>query len=432
MSKSNKLTIGLFGFGVVGEGIYNVLQQTPSLHASVKLICIKDSRKKRSIDQKFFTTNPADILNDPEINVVVELINDASVAFSIVTTALRKKKAVVSANKKMIAEHLSELLLLQESNNTPLLYEAAVCGSIPVIRNLEEYYDNDLLEGICGIVNGSTNYILTRVAEGISYREALLQAQSHGFAETDPTLDVRGFDAVSKLTILLLHSYGILTLPNQLLAIGIDRIHAYDAILANSKGFEIKLTAQAKKFPDGRVAAFVLPQFVTAESQLYTVRNEYNGMVLQSSFADKQFLYGKGAGRYPTSSAVLSDISALRYDYKYEYRKYARQVKSTLARDFYLNLYVSFDEISDIELKDFEVIEEFRTHTGRSFLTGIISYNKLLASKWIGKPNTSIIVCPDGVIESIDALHIRRKSLELAGATYREPVMEGINWLKNV
>ncbi len=426
-----KLTIGLFGFGVVGEGIYNVLQQTPSLNATVKLICIKDPSKKRNIDKKFFTTSAADILNDPEINVVVELINDPSEAFTIVTTALRKKKAVVSANKKMIAEHLKELLNLQESNQVPLLYEAAVCGSIPVIRNLEEYYDNDLLEGICGIVNGSTNYILTKVSEGSSYKESLLQAQANGFAETDPTLDVRGFDAVNKLTILLLHSYGILTLPNKLLAIGIDRIHSYDATFAASKGFQIKLAAQAKKFPDGKVASFVLPQFVTSDSQLFGVRNEYNGMVLQSSFADKQFLYGKGAGRYPTASAVLSDISALRYDYKYEYRKYSRSAGATLASNFYLNIYASFNAITDIDLKDFEMIEEFRTHTDRSFLTGIISYHKLVRSKWIGSSSVSIIVCPDGVIESIGELQIRKKSLELAGVKFKEPVMEGINLLKD-
>jgi homoserine dehydrogenase len=152
-------------------------------------------------------------------------------------------------------------------------------------------------------------------------------------------------------------------------------------------------------------------------------------MVLQSSFADKHFLYGKGAGRYPTASAVLSDISALRYDYKYEYRKYSRQGSSSLSHQFFLNIYVSFEQIADLELKDFELIEEFRTHTERSYLTGIIGYEKLVKSRWIGNPTVSIIVCPQGVIENMDGMEIKKKSLELAGVSNKEPVKDAIKMI---
>lgn len=139
--------------------------------------------------------------------MVVELIDDADAAFEIVSSALRKGKAVVSANKKMIAEHFTELLSLQEEYKVPLLYEAACCASIPIIRNLEEYYDNDLLESIEGIVNGSTNYILTKTSEEkLSFSEALKMAQLKGYAESDPTLDVGGFDAKYKLLILMAHA----------------------------------------------------------------------------------------------------------------------------------------------------------------------------------------------------------------------------------
>ncbi|HEY0750163.1 MAG TPA: homoserine dehydrogenase, partial [Chitinophagaceae bacterium] len=316
------LTIGLFGFGVVGEGIYNVLQQTASLQSSVKKICIRHPRKERNAPAQLFTTDRDALLNDEEINVIVELIDDADEAYQIVKKAITKGKHVVSANKKMIAEHLPELLRLQKEYNVSLLYEAAVCGSIPVIRNLEEYYDNDLLNGICGIVNGSTNFILTRIYQDkLDYIKALSLAQQSGFAESDPSLDVKGIDAVNKLTILLLHGYGVITHPSDHLAIGIDRLHSYDAAVAREKGLQVKLTAQARKLNGNKIAAFVLPQFVSNSSQLFAVKDEFNGVVLESSFADKQFLYGKGAGRYPTSSAVLSDISALRYDYRYEYRK---------------------------------------------------------------------------------------------------------------
>ena len=158
-----ELVIGLFGFGVVGEGLYKVLKQTPSLNTSIKRIVIKHPDKKRNAPENIFTQLADEVLNDSAINVVVELIDDADAAYYIVTNALKKGKAVVSANKKLIAEHLDELIQLQEQYGVPFLYEASVCGSIPVIRNLEEYYDNDLLQSIHGIVNGSTNYILTKI-----------------------------------------------------------------------------------------------------------------------------------------------------------------------------------------------------------------------------------------------------------------------------
>jgi homoserine dehydrogenase len=428
MNNQKKLTIGLFGFGVVGEGIYQVLQQTPSLNATIKKICIKNPDKKRNCDPALLTTNYGDILNDPEINVVVELINDAEEAHIIVSTALRKKKAVVSANKKMIADNLKGLLDLQQNYNAALLYEAAVCGSIPIIRNLEEYFDNDLLQSICGIVNGSTNYILTKVLDDkLEYKAALLQAQMNGFAETDPSLDVEGMDAMNKLTILLLHAYGIIIKPNQLLCVGIDRIHTYDARFADERDLQIKLTAQARKISGGKIAAFVLPQFVTPESQLYGVKNEYNGVVLQSSFSDKQFLYGKGAGRFPTASAVLSDISALRFDYRYEYRKYGMATGVPVCNDYYFNLYVSFDSLADVDLKDFEWIEEFYCHENRHFVIGTISYLKLFRAEWLKNKSVSVIVCPDGVIDNMQSKEIRKMSLELAGVKFSDRVLESIS-----
>src|SRR5215213_2377005 len=210
MSYHKELTIGLFGFGVVGEGLYKVLQQTPSLQANIKKVCIKDTSKKRNAPAELFTDDRDILLNDAEINVIVEVINETEPAFEIVSTALSNGKAVVSASKKMIAEHLPELLALQESTGQPFLYESSACASIPVIRNLEEYYDNDLLHSIRAIVNGSTNFILTRMFDDqLEFKQALVLAQQLGFAESDPTLDVEGYDAVNKWAVLLAHAYGI-------------------------------------------------------------------------------------------------------------------------------------------------------------------------------------------------------------------------------
>ncbi|MFL5741594.1 MAG: homoserine dehydrogenase [Flavisolibacter sp.] len=417
MSTHKKLTIGLFGFGVVGEGIYQVLQETPSLNALIKKVCIKHPEKKRNADACLFTTNHNDILNDPEINLVVELIDDADEAYKIVTTAFRNKKSVVSANKKMIAEHLAELIFLQQEHEVSFLYEAAVCGSIPVIRNLEEYYDNDLLQSVSGIVNGSTNYILTKISEGLPYKEALLQAQQLGFAESNPGLDVEGIDPANKLTILLAHAYGIITRPQDLIYTGITRLHVADANYASEKNYRIKLTAHACRLAAGKVAGFVLPQFIQQESQLFHVRNEYNGVVIESKLADKQFLYGKGAGRYPTSSAVLSDVSALSYDYAYEYKKLNRKEKYSLTNNYYLKVYVSFKDWSELNKWDFEQVIEFHSTEERQYLTGLIHVEKLRNANWFHDPSVSIILLPEGIVEkeSIVAKSLKKVSLQLAG-----------------
>ena len=420
---SSKLNIGLFGFGVVGEGIYHVLEATPSLNATIKKICIKEKDKKRNAPAELFTSDASVILEDPEINLVVELIDDASEAFRITSIALSKKKPVVSANKKMIAENINKILELQNLHQTPVLYEAAVCGSIPVIRNLEEYYDNDLLQGICGIVNGSTNFILSRMFDdNLSYSEALPLAQQAGFAESDPSLDVRGIDAVNKLTLLLLHGYGIVSHPKELLHFGIDRLHSQDAEYAAGKQLKIRLAAQAKKLKNGGVAAFVLPQFVNQKSQLYNVNDEYNGVVLQSSFSDKQFLYGKGAGRYPTSSAVLSDISALRYQYRYEYRKLQSQQVNKLAEDFYLEVYVSSSIRCRVDKNDFEWISEFNYKDQRQYIKGVIHFNTLRKSKWLNDATVSIVLCPEGIIERDEVLfrEVKEKFWKLAGVEERK------------
>ncbi|MEP7376071.1 MAG: homoserine dehydrogenase [Chitinophagaceae bacterium] len=415
---NTKLTIGLFGFGVVGEGIYRVLLETSSLHASIKKICIKHPDKKRDAPQELFTTDYNELLNDSEINLIVELIDDAEEAFKIASISLRKKKAVVSANKKMIAENLQALLNLQKEYDAPFLYEAAVCGSIPVLRNLEEYYNNDLLKSICGIVNGSTNFILTKmIDENLSYVDALAQAQQLGFAESNPALDVKGIDAANKLSILLLHAYGLITSPDKILTKGITAIQLSDAKMASEKSYKIKLTAQAYKLANGKIASFVLPQFVTDESQLYNVKNEFNGIVIESKLADKQFLYGKGAGRYPTSSAVLSDIAALRYAYKYEYRKLNSSKKYSLSSEFYLKLYISFSNWEDVHKWDFEWIEEYHSTEERQYIIGVIRYKNLATASWFKSDAVSVVLMPNGIIEEEEAIKkaMKKMSLKLAG-----------------
>ncbi len=416
MTTNNKLTIGLFGYGVVGKGLYNVLHNTPTLTSTIKKICIKNEQKKRDIETIYFTSNKNTLLNDPEINVIVELIDDATAAFDIVKTALQNGKAVVSANKKMIAEHFEELLSLQQQYNVPFLYEASCCASMPIIRNLEEYYDNDLLQSFRGIINGSTNYILTKMlTENEEYKNALLHAQAAGFAESNPRLDVEGFDAANKLAILLAHSFGVIANPNKILFTGIQNICTVDAIYANEKEQRIKLVGSIKKLSNGKLAAYVLPQFVSNTDDLFFVQNEFNAAVTESTFADKHFFKGKGAGAYPTASAVLSDIGALRYNYKYEYKKLFSQNKTELTNDYYLRVFISTDSIGKVNKQNFEWIEEYHNTVGKCWLIGVIHAQKLVSNSWWKQQGVSLVLCEDAIIENIDYKKITKRSLELAG-----------------
>lgn len=416
MESHKQLSIGLFGFGVVGEGLFRVLQQTPSLKAELKKVCIKHPGKKRNAPESLFTTSKDELLNDPEINVIVEVIDDADAAFEIAKTALKNGKDVVSASKKMIAEHLEELLQLQAETGRSLLYESAACASIPVIRNLEEYYDNDLLHSIKAIVNGSTNFILTKMFEdGLDFKQALVLAQQLGFAESNPKLDVEGYDAVNKWTFLLTHAYGIKEKPENILFSGIQNIEAGDAQVAKSRNQQIKLVAQAQKLRNGEVLAFVLPQFIKADDHLAFVKNEYNGVVIESGFADKQFFYGKGAGSLPTASAVLSDIAALRYQYKYEYKKLYHHQPHQLTSEAFLRVYVSFNDLQQVPREKFEWIEEWHAQEERKYLVGVISFEELKENNWWRENGCSLILTADPLIEDVEIRKLKKRSLELAG-----------------
>lgn len=375
---STKLTIGLFGFGVVGQGLNDIIR-TKDLNLEIRKITIKNPEKKRSLPEELFTTDASVILNDPEINTVVELINDADAAYYIVKTALQKGKNVVSANKKMIAEHLEELLHLQEQYGTSLLYEGAVCGSIPIIRNLEEYYDNELLYSIRGIFNGSSNYILSKTFnENLDYPTALKQAQDLGFAESDPILDVGGFDAKSKLVIAVSHAYGVLTNPDDVFNMGIQNISPKDIQYAKEKNFKIKLVPTAVEFGERQVVLYVIPRMIKPDDFLFNVENEYNGVIVQAAFADQQFFFGKGAGGHPTGSAVLSDIAALRYDYKYEYKKYRSINAYVQSNDYLLTVYLRYTDDSILTKLDIKEVTERYYSPDFSYVIGKVTLKNLM------------------------------------------------------
>jgi homoserine dehydrogenase len=378
---SKNLKIGLFGFGVVGQGLLDIIQ-SQNLNLEIIKIAIKDPRKKRTLNKDLFTTDRNEILNNTEINTIVELINDADAAYEIVTTALKNGKNVVSANKKMIATHLKELVDLQQKHGTSLLYEGAVCGSIPIIRNLEEYYDNELFHALSGIFNGSSNYILSKIFnEGQSYDSALKEAQDLGFAETDPILDVGGYDPKYKLAIATAHAYGLFVNPDAILNIGIQNLSSHDIKYAREKNFKIKLVPTARKVNTKDIVTYVLPKLVAKDDFLYNVENEYNAVAVQAAFADKQFFYGKGAGGHPTGAAVLSDIAALRYDYRYEYKKYHSENGVKHTEEILLEVYLRYTDEDLITLLEFDNISERYAASSYKYVVGTVKLESLIKNR---------------------------------------------------
>ena len=379
---AKKLKIGLFGFGCVGQGLYYVLNNSTGFKADIVKIAVKDKTKDRSVSKDLITFDKSVILNDPEIDVIVELIDDADEAFNIVSEALKKGKHVVTANKKMLAIHLEELYELQQKNNVSLLYEASAGGSIPIIRTLEEYFDNEELEKVSGIFNGTTNYILTKtINEKLSYPVALKQAQEKGFAESDPTNDVEGYDPTFKAVIIALHAFGLIIKPEEVLNIGITTLHENDIKYASEKGYKIKLTPVIQRLGDDKVGILVAPSFVKETNQLFNVENEFNGVIVEGKFSGEQFLQGRGAGSYPTGAAVLSDISALSHGYKYEYKKHVQKHASDFTNDVIVEVYFRYNSNSDIEKITFDEVSEKYNSGDYNYIVGKVNLQTLLTNR---------------------------------------------------
>lgn len=376
------IKIGLFGFGCVGQGLYDVLHLTGGVKAEIVRTCVKDRSKERSLPASFFTFDKRDILEDDSINTVVELIDDADEAYRIVKEALERGKNVITANKRMLAFHLEELSELALRQKVSFLYEGAACASIPVIRNLEEYYDNDLLNSVSGIFNGSTNYILSKVvSEGWDYPTALKRAQEAGFAESDPRLDVQAFDPLFKTVVLAAHAFGTFLDPNAIFHFGIDTLQPEDLRYAAEKGHKIKLAGEIRKTADNTLSAWVMPRLVPQNHYLYNVENEYNGVVVEAAFSDKQFLMGKGAGSHPTGSAVLSDISACGYGYVYEYKKVRQGNVPVFNNDAELSVFVRYGRDTDISFLPFTEVEESFQGPNHAYRTGTVRLDDLFRNR---------------------------------------------------
>ena len=322
--ENRQVNIGIIGLGTVGTGVARILLEQKellktrsSLTYNLKSISDLDWNRDRNLDlsQVYCTTNAHEILDDPDINIVVETIGGYEPAFSFISKALKNRKHVVTANKALIATKGMELYKIAQENDVDLLFEASVGGGIPIIKGLREGLVANRFESIYGILNGTTNYILTKMhRDGLDFADALKEAQQKGFAEANPTLDISGGDAAHKLAILSSIASNSFIPLEKIYVEGITGITKLDMSFAQSFGMTIKLLAIYRRCEDG-VDLRVHPTLISNTHLLAAVSNELNAIFVKGDFVGNTMFYGPGAGERPTASAIVSDIVDLSRDF---------------------------------------------------------------------------------------------------------------------
>lgn len=308
-----KIKIGLIGLGTVGSGVFKTLQNFKNVE--ITKIAVRNKNKKRNIenlDESIITDNPYEVVNDPEIQIVAELVGGVEPAFDLIKTAIKNGKHIVTANKELLAKHGEELFSFAESNNKVVLYEAAIAGGIPLIMPIKTILAGNKINKIKAILNGTTNYILTKMdVQNASYSDVLKEAQELGYAEADPTGDVEGYDAAYKITTLATIAFGKRIKIDKVYREGITKISPDDMKAANEMGYKIKLIASAELNEDGRADVRVHPMLVPKSKTLAHIDYVTNAVSLTGHPVGDVTLSGPGAGEFPTASSVVGDILAI-------------------------------------------------------------------------------------------------------------------------
>ena len=369
------MKIGIIGLGTVGEGVFKVLTnekesifEKSRADIEVKYACDLNIEREFSFDfdKSVLTNDYKKILNDPEIKIVVELIGGETIAKQIIIEAFQAKKSVVTANKALIAKYGVELFQLAKENGVSFLFEAAVGGGIPIVTPLMESLVANTVTEIRGIMNGTSNYILTKMKEdNLSFDEALKIASEKGYAEADPTYDVDGIDAGHKINILASLAYGGSIKFKDMQLSGIREISTVDIFSANQLNSTIKLIASSKLLSDKSVQISVEPTLIPNSEILAKVDDVYNAIETTGSYTDKTLFYGKGAGMDPTASAVVADIvkivtrNHIESDYFFNSTKVFEIVDSNTVKDSY---YIRVSDDFDIESSPFELINQIENY----------------------------------------------------------------------
>jgi len=302
-----RVVVGMLGLGTVGTGVVKLLNNHKSL--TLKRVAVRDAKKVREIDPGCqVTTNPEDVVNDPEIEVLIEVMGGEQPALDLITKAIESRKHVVTANKEVLAKHGPDLFKLAREKEVAIFFEASVAGGVPLISTIQKGLGANQLESILGILNGTTNFILSQMEEkGESFDAALAKAQALGFAEADPTNDVEGFDVAYKVSILAALAFGNFVKPQEIFRRGITHIQTTDLEHAKEFGYRIKLIGRADR-NNSNVAARVEPCFVPINHPLASVSGSNNGIVVNGHAVGELMMVGPGAGQLPTASAIVGDV----------------------------------------------------------------------------------------------------------------------------
>ena len=312
----SKLRIGIIGLGTVGSGVYKTLQEMDDIE--IVKIAVKNLNKPRSVEvpTSMITDNPYDLVNDPSIDVVVELIGGVKPAWDFISTAIKNGKHIVTANKELLAKKGEELFNLAEEHNRVVLYEAAIAGGIPIIMPIKTILAGNKIRKIHAILNGTTNYILTKMdADGASYEDVLKEAQQLGYAETDPTGDVEGFDAAYKITTLATIAFKKRIKIENVYREGITKVRREDMAKANEFGYKIKLIATATIDENDNADVRVHPMLVSKDSMLAHIDYVKNAIAISGHPIGDIVLSGPGAGEFPTASSIVGDILSINAEF---------------------------------------------------------------------------------------------------------------------
>lgn len=309
------IQVAIMGHGTVGSGVYAVFEMNAreisrAVGQPVEVKYVLDLRDFSSLPYADkFITDFSVIENDPEVTVVAEVMGGVGAAYEFTKRCLKAGKSVCTSNKELVATHGEELLALAKAHNVNYLFEASVGGGIPVIRPMMQCLAANRIDEICGILNGTTNYILSEmIHKGVSFEDALKQAQALGYAENDPTADIEGHDACRKICILSDLAFGDKIEPNEVSCQGISKITLKDVALADELGYVIKLIGRAKRAENGKIYAFVAPHLVAKSSPLAAVEEVFNGIMVTGNAVGEVMFYGQGAGKLATASAVVADM----------------------------------------------------------------------------------------------------------------------------
>ncbi len=352
------LQIGLAGLGTVGCGVYeallknrDLLEARAQISYTVKRVAVRNKAKRRGIDiaPELLTDDWRDLVEDEQIDIIIELIGGTTDAYQLVRAALERGKPVVTGNKALLAEKGSELFRLSQEEGVPLYFEASCGGGIPIVQCLQNSLICNNVNAIIGIINGTSNYILTAMAqEGLPFCRALKQAQNLGYAEADPTLDINGWDAAHKGLILAMLAYGTPLSPEAISVTGIEHIEPVDFDFARRLGYTIKLLVVIRYHEDRNVLELrVQPSFVPQEHLLSKVEGVFNAIAVTGDIVGETIFYGRGAGKNPTSSAVVGDVVLAMREcrltgYHTGFRPYARGVHVLPPQDTETRCYVRF------------------------------------------------------------------------------------------